>query len=73
MRYRLTQKQGLQGLRFAPGTWASGLNAAPVLAWVEWRGIGKVRTWVRTRFAGLHPGRAKTARDENSMLAQGWR
>ena len=32
--------------------------------------MGKVRTWVRTRFAGLHLGHTKTARIENSILAR---
>ena len=58
-RHRPTRKQGLQGLRFAPdgvGQRAECLVSAGV------RGMAatqKVRTWVRTRFAGLHPGRAE--------------
>jgi hypothetical protein len=33
-------------------------------------GTQKVRTSVRTEFAGLHPGSMKTAGEEKSMLAR---
>ena len=50
--------------------WVSRLNAASALACAGLSGTRKVRTWVRTGFAGLHPGHTKTARDENSMLVR---
>jgi hypothetical protein len=37
----------------------NALNAASVLAWTGSYGTSKVRTTLRTGFAGLHPERAK--------------
>ena len=51
-----------------PEVRAGGPNAASMLACVGLDRIRKVRTEVRTEFAGLHSRRAKTARVENSML-----
>ena len=70
LRYRPTRKQGLQGLRFAPGgagQRAECLASAGVGGIV---GAQKVRTSVRNGFAGLHSRRAKTASVENSMLVR---
>ncbi len=73
LRYRLARKQGLQGLRFAP----DGAGR-----WVEFRisaglcGIAvtqKVRTWVRTRFAGLHPVRAENGQGQKLNAGAGLR
>ena len=68
-RYRPTRKQGLQGLRFAPG--GAGQRAErPVSAGVYgMAATQKVRTWVRTGFAGLHP----TARKRPGTKTQCWR
>ena len=53
-----------------PVTRASLKNATSVLAWAAQLVTAKVRTWVSTRFAGLHPERTKTAWDGSSMLAR---
>ena len=53
-----------------PAMWVSRLNAASALACAGLSGTRKVRTWVRTGFAGLHPGHTNTAREENSMLVR---
>ena len=59
LRYRLARKQGLQGLRFAPGG-AGQWEECPMNAGLWGMAATQpVRTWVRTRFAGLHPGYAK--------------
>ncbi|MCW5261579.1 hypothetical protein D5045_15785 [Verminephrobacter eiseniae] len=42
-----------------PAAWANGPKAASVRACAGWWGMGKVRTWVRTGFAGLHSVRTK--------------
>lgn len=61
LRHRPIRKQGLQGLRFAPccaSQWAER-HASAGVGGIE--GTQKVRTSVRTGFAGLHPGARKTA------------
>lgn len=37
----------------------------------EGGGMGKVRTWVRTRFAGLHPGQTKNCQDRKLNAGAG--
>ena len=37
----------------------------------EGGGMGKVRTWVRTRFAGLHPGQTKNGQDRKLNAGAG--
>ena len=71
LRHRPTRKQGLQGLRFALG--GVGQRAeSPVSAGLC--GIAatrNVRTLVRTRFAGLHPGQAKNGQDRKLNAGAG--
>ena len=46
-------------------------NARSPRACAGWRGMGKVRTWVRTRFAGLHPGQTKNGQDRKLNAGAG--
>ena len=59
---------------FAVRTWQCGQagrkpgQRGPVR---EGGGMGKVRTWVRTRFAGLHPGQTKNGQDRKLNTGAG--
>ena len=54
-----------------PAVWANGLNAASTLACAGLLGTRRVRTWVRTRFAGLHPGQTKNGRRRQLNAGEG--
>ena len=58
-RYRLPRKQGLQGLRFAPGDMDQRAESPVSVGARGVAGTQKVRTTVRTGFVGLHPECAK--------------
>lgn len=70
-RHRPTRKQGLQGLRFAPG--GVGKRAeSPVSAGLCGMAAARtVRTWVRTRLEGLHPGQTKNGLDRKLNTGAG--
>ena len=55
-RHRLARKQGLQGLRFAPGSVGKRAESPVSARLCGMAATRKVRTFVRTRLAGLHPG-----------------
>lgn len=56
-----------------PVTGTSGLNSASVQACAGSWGLAKVRTWVRTRFAGLHPSRTKNGQGRKANAGAGLR
>jgi hypothetical protein len=70
LRHRLARKKVCR----VCGSHAGGVRQwaeSPVSAGLCWMATTqKVGTFVRTRFAGLHPGHTKMARDENSILAR---
>ena len=69
MRHRLARKQGLQGLRFAPGCVGQRAESPVIAGLCGMAATQKVRTLVRTGFAGLHP----TARKRPGTKTQCWR
>jgi len=71
LRYRLARKQGLQGLRFALG--GAGQRAECRVNADVWRDCwerGECEPWCVPGLQVCTPVRAKTARDENSMLVR---
>ena len=70
-RHRPTIKQGLQGLRFAPGSvWARGAKARSARACAGWPQRGRCEPWCVPGSQVCTPAKRKTARKENSMLAR---
>ena len=54
-----------------PALWANGPNVASALAFAGLLGTRRVRTWVRTGFAGLHPGQTKNGQDRKLNAGAG--
>ena len=70
-RHRPTRKQGLQGLRFAPGSVGKRAESPVSAGLCGMAATRKVRTFVRTRFAGLHPGQTKNGQDRKLNAGAG--
>ncbi len=70
-RYRLARKQGLQGLRFAPGSVGKRAESPVSAGLCGMAATRKVRTFVRTRLAGLHPGETKNGQDRKLNAGAG--
>ena len=70
-RHRLARKQGLQGLRFAPGSVGKRAESPVSARLCGMAATRKVRTFVRTRLAGLHPGETKNGQDRKLNAGAG--
>ena len=70
-RHRPTRKQGLQGLRFAPGSVGKRAESPVSAGLCGMAATRKVRTLMRTWFAGLHPGQTKNGQDRKLNAGAG--
>ena len=70
-RHRLARKQGLQGLRFAPGSVGKRAESPVSARLCGMAATRKVRTLMRTWFAGLHPGQTKNGQDRKLNAGAG--
>ena len=71
LRHRLARKQGLQGLRFAPGSVGKRAESPVSAGLCGMAATRKVRTLMRTWFAGLHPGQTKNGQDRKLNAGEG--
>lgn len=70
-RHRLARKQGLQGLRFTPGSVGKRAESPVSAGLCGMAATRKVRTFVRTRLAGLHPGQTKNGQGRKLNAGEG--